>query len=149
MIRRHVIPEGLRVLPDGSWRVGDQPVTHARSLRYFKQRLVFEAGGAFVADGAKRVAIVMEGPPFQVDSMTFDADKKEARVRLDDGSEETLPEAVVAMNPDTGRFECMVKAGQARAALSAAAHDTLLERLEEEGGDFFVPLGDRRCRVLP
>ena len=149
MIRRHVIPEGLRVLPDGSWRVGDQPVTNARSLRYFKQRLVFEADGSFVADGTKRTPIAIEGPPFQVESMTFDADKKETRVRLDDGSEETLPEAVVAMNPDTGQFECMVKAGRARAALSAAAHDPLLERLEEDGGDFFVPLGDGRCRVLP
>ena len=149
MIRRHVIPEGLRVLPDGSWRVGDQPVTHARSLRYFKQRLVFEPDGTFVADGAKRTPITIEGPPFQVESMTFDADKNEMRVRLDDGAEEALAEPAVAMNPDTGRFECLVKAARARAVLSPAAQDALLDRLEEDGGDFFVPLGGRRCRVMP
>ena len=149
MIRRQVIPEGLRVLPDGSWRVGDQAVTHARSLRYFKQRLVFEPEGPFLAEGTKRIPITIDGPPFQVETLTFDADKKEMSVHLDDASDETLPEAVVAMNPDTGRFECVVKGGKARAVLSPAAHDALLDRLEEDGGDFFVPFGDRRCRVLP
>jgi hypothetical protein len=55
----------------------------------------------------------------------------------------------VAMSPDTGRFECVVKAGQARAVLSPPAQDTLLDRLEEENGDFFVAVGSRRCRVVP
>jgi hypothetical protein len=129
--------------------VGEQPVSHARSLRYFKQRLVFDENGAFVVDGAKRMPIRVEGPPFQVESIAFDADRSEMRVRLDDGSEEALGEAVVAMSPDTGRFECVVKAGQARAVLSPPAQDTLLDRLEEENGDFFVAVGSRRCRVVP
>ena len=144
-----MIPEGLRVLPDGSWRVGDQPVTHARSLRYFKQRLVFDEGEAFLADGTKRIPIQIEGPPFHVETVTFDADKNEARVHLDDGSEEALPEPVIAMSPDTGRFECVVKGGRARAVLSQAAQDSLLDRVEEDGGDFYVSLGSRRCRVVP
>src|SRR5262245_30717199 len=81
LIRRTAIPEGLRVLPDGSWRVGDQAVAHARSLRYFKQRLTFEEGGAFVVDGAQRMPITIEGPPFQIESLTFDADKNELRAQ--------------------------------------------------------------------
>ena len=149
LIRRTVIPEGLRVLPDGSWRVGEQPVSHARSLRYFKQRLVFDEGGAFVVDGAKRMPIRVEGPPFQVEAVVFDADKSEVRVRLDDGSEEPLADPVVAMSPETGRFECVVKGGHARAVLSPAAQDGLLDRIEEEAGDFFVAVGGRRCRVVP
>jgi hypothetical protein len=149
LIRRHVIPEGLRVLPDGSWRVGDEGLTHARRLRYFKERLVFENGAAYVVDGARRTPITVEGPPFQVESTVFDAEKSEMRVRLDDGSEETLVEPVIAMNPDTGQFECVVKQGQTRAVLSRAAHDALLDQLEEDAGEFFVPLGSRRCRVVP
>ena len=149
MIRRHVIPEGLRVLPDGSWRVGDEPVTHARRLRYFKERLVFEEGSAFVADGAARAAVSVEGPPFQVESIVLDAEKSEMRVRLDDGTEEALAEPVVAMKPDTGQFECVVKGGRTRAVLSDSAHLLLLDRLEEENGEFFVPFGARRCRVVP
>jgi hypothetical protein len=139
----------LRVLPDGSWRVGEQPVSHARSLRYFKQRLVFDETGAFVVDGAKRMPIRVEGPPFQVESIVFDTDKAEMRIHLDDGSEEVLTDPVVAMSPETGRFECVVKAGQARAVLSPPAQDTLLDRLEEENGDFVVPFAGRRCRVVP
>lgn len=144
-----MIPEGLRVLPDGSWRVGDQPVTHARSLRYFKQRLTFEPEGVFVVDGARRVPITVEGPPLQVEAMTFDADKGETRVKLDDGTDEALADPVVVMNPDTGRFECAVKEGRARAVLCPPAQDSLLDRLEEAGGDFFVAVGERRCRVVP
>jgi hypothetical protein len=149
VIRRHVIPEGLRVLPDGSWRVGEEPVTHARRLRYFKERLVFEAGSAFVADGAARATVKLEGPPFQVESIILDAEKSEMRVRLDDGTEEALGDAVIAMNPDTGQFECVVKGGMTRGVLSPSAHVALLDQLEEENGEFFVPFGARRCRVVP
>jgi hypothetical protein len=149
VIRRHVIPDGLRVLPDGSWRVGDEPVTHARRLRYFKERLVFEDGNAFVADGSTRSPVAVEGPPFQVESFTLDAADGRLRVKLDDGSEEALAEPVVAMSPDTGQFECVVKAGKARAVLSPSAHLALLDRLEEENGEFFVPMGTARCRVVP
>lgn len=93
--------------------------------------------------------IRVEGPPFQVESITFDAENSEMKVRLDDASDETLTDPVVAMSPETGRFECAVKAGQARAVLSPAAQDSLLDRLEEQNGDFFVPIGSRRCRVVP
>jgi hypothetical protein len=144
-----VIPDGLRVLPDGSWRVGDEPVSHARSLRYFKERLVFEDGAAFVSDGTRRIPIAVEGPPFQVESITFDTERGEVRVRLDDGSDEALGEPMVAMNPETGQFQCVVKQGLTRAVLARTAHDALLDQLEEENGDFFVSLGSRRCRVVP
>jgi hypothetical protein len=40
------LPEGVRVLPDGTWCVGTLPVRHDRSLRYLKSRLVFDADGA-------------------------------------------------------------------------------------------------------
>jgi len=39
------IPEGLRVLPGGSWRIGDLPVAHEPSLAYLKRHLVFEDDG--------------------------------------------------------------------------------------------------------
>src|SRR5215208_5863866 len=42
--RRWQIPEGLRVLPDGSWRVGELQVLHPPTLRYLKAHLVEEAG---------------------------------------------------------------------------------------------------------
>ena len=110
---------------------------------------MFEDGAVFVADGPRRMPVVVEGPPFQVESMTFDAERGEVRVRMDDGSEEALGEPVVAMNPETGQFQCVVKKGLTRAVLSRAAHDALLDQLEEDGGDFFVSLGPRRCRVVP
>jgi hypothetical protein len=139
----------LRVLPDGSWRVGEAPVAHPRSLRYFKQRLSFEEAGAFIVDGAQRMPVILEGPPFLVELLTFDTDRGELRARLDDGTEERLDDPTIVMSRDTGLFECEVKGGRARAALSRAAHDAVLERLEEDGGEFFVPLGSRRCRVVP
>jgi hypothetical protein len=93
--------------------------------------------------------IRLEGPAFQVEGLAFDAEKHETRVRLDDGSEEVLVDAMITMNPETGRFECAVKSGRARAVLAQAAQDALLDRLEEDGGDFFVPVGAQRCRVMP
>jgi hypothetical protein len=149
MLKRQPIPEGVRVLPDGSWRVGDQAISHPRRLRYLKQRLAFEEGRAFLVDGAQRQALVLDGPPFQVDGLVFDAERGDVRVRLDDGTEESLAELVVRMNPETGHFECTVKDGRTRAVLSSVAHDALIDALEQEGGEFFVPLGARRCRVLP
>jgi hypothetical protein len=149
MLKRQSLPEGVRVLPDGSWRVGDQPISHPRRLRYLKERIAFEDGGTFLVDGAQRAAIVLDGPPFQVDAFVFDVDRGEVRVRLDDGTEESLAEAIVRMSPETGQFECTVKGGRVRAVLSNVAHDALLDAMEQEGGEFFVPLGARRCRVLP
>ncbi len=136
------------MLPDGSWRVGDLPVSHPRRLRFLKQRLAFENGGAFIVDGNERRPVAVEGPPFQVDAVVFDAEKGEVRVQLDDGTQEALRDPLIRMNPETGRFECNVKGGQALAVFSQVAHDTVLEQLEQDG-EFFIPLGGRRCRVVP
>jgi hypothetical protein len=149
MIRRQAIPDGLRVLPDGSWYAGELPIANSRRLKVLKQRLTFEEGGAFIVDGAQRKPLVLEGPPFHVDVVTFDEAKGEVRVRLDDGSEEVLSEPVIRMSRETGQLECEVKEGRTRAVFSAAAHDVLLEHLEQDGGDFFVLVGAKRCRVLP
>ena len=40
-----------------------------RRLRYLKSHLVFEDGGAFVVDGAQRMPVEVEGPPFEVVSL--------------------------------------------------------------------------------
>jgi hypothetical protein len=149
MIRRFAIPEGLRVLPDGSWRVGELPFAHPRQLKFLKQRLTFDGeGAAAIVDGDQRRTVAIEGPPFQIDAITFDAEKGEVRLQLDDGTEETLPDPVVRMNPDTGRFECAVKGGRTRAVFSQVAHDAVLDQLEQDG-EFYVPIGAQRCKVLP
>src|SRR5688572_17941502 len=65
-LRLWEVPEGLTVRPDGSWRVGEQHVIHPPTLRYLKSHLVFEEGAAFVVDGAQRMPIALDGPPFEV-----------------------------------------------------------------------------------
>jgi hypothetical protein len=149
MIGRYRIPEGLRVLSDGTWRAGDAAISQPRRLRYLKRNLLFDQEGAFLTDGDRRLPVALDGPPFQVESIVFDAEHGEVRVLLDDGSEERLSDAIVKMSPASGQFECAVKDGRARAMFSEAAHDTLLDLLEHQGEDFFVPLGAQRCRVVP
>ena len=51
---------------------------------------------------------------------------------LDDGSEESLTE--VGMDAVSGRFYCAVRGGRARAVLSRAAHQALIEHVEQEDG---------------
>jgi hypothetical protein len=138
------IPEGLHVLPDGSWRSGELPVVHGASLQYLKAHLVFEDEGAFIVDGGRKMPVALEGPPFEVTRLTLDPAGGQARVVLDDGSEETLAEGSLGMNEETGRFECAVRGGHARAAFSRAAHQTLLEHVIEEGGTFSLRVGARR-----
>jgi hypothetical protein len=146
-VRRHwPIPEGLRVLPDGSWQVGDQPVRHEPSLRYFKAHLSFDAAPAIV-DGAQRVPLSLEGPPFEVLRLVVDESQGECRVALDDGSEEILADNALAMSRATGRFECAVRGGRATALLSRAAHQALLEAAVEDAGAFFLEAGPRRLRI--
>ena len=48
------------------------------------------------------------------------------------------------MNEDTGRFECAVRGGRFQARLSRAAHQVLLDHVVEEGGAFFLSVGERR-----
>jgi hypothetical protein len=133
------VPEGVRVLKDGAWRVGGFPVVHQPSLRHLKSRLVFEDEGAFVVDGAQRVPVVVEGPPLEVLSVVLDAEHGEARVQLDDGSEEPLREAY--MVGDTGRLECPVRGGRARALFSRGAHQVVLDHFAEEDGRFYLQVG--------
>lgn len=137
------IPEGLRVEPDGTWKVGDLQVIHPPSLRYLKQHLVFEPDGVFVVDGAKRMPIRVDGPAFVVVSLVLDATRNRAVVVLDDGSDETVEDDAIGMGPGNGRFECTVRRGAARAILSRSAHQTLLEHVEDRGGSFALRVGDR------
>ena len=144
MPRTWTIPEGLRVLADGSWRVGELPVVHDRGLVYLKSHLVFENGGAFVVDGARRMPVVVEGPAFEATQLRLDFERGSASVILDDGTEESLTSTSLGMSEETGRFECAVRGGHARAAFSRAAHQTLLEHVIEEGGTFSLRVGARR-----
>ena len=139
------IPEGVRVLKDGGWRVGGFPVVHAPSLRHLKSRLVFEDDGAFVVEGSQRMPVVVEGPPLEVQSVVLDREQGEARVVLDDGSEEALVEA--NLNWETGRFECPVRGGRARALFSRGAHQLLLQHFTEEDGRFYLRVGARQVPI--
>lgn len=136
------VPEGVSVLPDGSWRVGGFPILHAPSLRLLKAHLVFDDEGAFIADGPNRLPVQIEGPAFEVVSLVLDAEKQEAQALPDDGSEETVTGATLTMNEETGRFECAARGGRAR-----AAHQVLLDNVEERDGAFFLRVGARRIPV--
>jgi hypothetical protein len=140
-------PEGLRVLPDGSWRVGDLPVVHDAGLRELKAHLTFDDDGAFLAAAGRRVRVVVEGPAFQVVSLVLDADRGSARAVLDDGSEEPLRDGSLQMSEETGRFECLVRGGRARATLSRSAHQALLEHAVEDGGSFYLTVGAARLLI--
>ena len=83
-------PEGIRVGPDGSWSVGEFRIVHLPSLRFLKARLVFEDEGAFLVEGDRRLPVAVEGPAFEVTELRLDAAAGEARVVLDDGSEEVV-----------------------------------------------------------
>jgi hypothetical protein len=141
------VPEGVRVTAEGSWTVGGLPIRHQPSLRVLKSQLRFEDEGAFLLDGKVRLPVQIEGPPFEVSSLRLDRRSGEARILLDDGSEEPLSE--VEMDRDTGRFVCRVRGGKARAVLSRAAHQTLLENVEQEGGHFYVAVGKSRLALRP
>jgi hypothetical protein len=142
------IPEGLRILPDGSWQVGDLPVAHPRTLRYLKRHLVFDDGHAFVVDGRQRIAIEVGGPAFVVTRLLVDHEESRAQAELDDGSYEAVGDGAIGMDARTGRFECVVKEGQARALLSRVAHQWLLDNIEEEhGGRFTLRAGGARLAI--
>jgi hypothetical protein len=138
------IPEGLRVLPDGSWHVGDFQVLHPPTLRYLKSHLVGEDEGPFVVDGVQRMPIDVQGPPFEVTKLVLEAEKETATAVLDDGSRETVEDTSLGMNEESGRFECAVRAGRFRARLSRAAHQMLLDNVVEDEGAFFLRVGARR-----
>ena len=141
------LPEGVRVLADGSWQVGGFPILHAASLRHLKSRLVFESDQAFIEDGDRRLVVEILGPPFEVTVLRLDRKEEQAFVGLDDGSEEAVDGGSLCMNAETGRFESKARNGLARAVFSRAAHQTLIDNLEEEGGAFFLRVGSRRIPV--
>jgi len=141
------LPEGLRVLPDGAWRVGGFPILHLPSLRLLKAHLFFDEDGAFIADGAQRMPVVIEGPPFEVVSLVLDREREEVRAVLDDGTEERLDGGSLGMNEETGRFECRVRGGRARAVFSRAAHQVLLDNAVQEGRVFHLRIGGRRIPI--
>jgi hypothetical protein len=140
-------PEGVRVLPDGGWRVGGFAIAHEPSLRYLKARLVFEEEGAFLVEGHERVPVLVEGPAYEVTALQIDEAAGEARVLLDDGSEEPVAADALSLSAETGRFECLVRRGLARAVLSRGAHQLLLSHVEEEEGLFVLRVGSRRIPI--
>ncbi|HVR70005.1 MAG TPA: hypothetical protein VMT87_04095 [Vicinamibacteria bacterium] len=147
MKRRWEIPQGLRVFPDGSWRVGDLHVIHPPSLRYLKSRLVHEESGDYIVEGEQRMAVEVRGPAFHAVSLVLEPGDEEARVVLDDGSVERIDDHDLGMNRDTGRFECRVRGGDFAALLARGPHQSLIEHVEEEGGRFYLRVGRRRIAV--
>ena len=141
------LPEGVRVLANGSWQVGGLPILHAASLRALKSQLVFEGNEAFIDDGQQRLSVEIDGPAFEVVALRLDAATGEARVALDDGSDDAVEADSLSMNPDSGRFESKARQGRARAVFSRAAHQTLIENLEQDGGTFFLRVGPRRLSI--
>lgn len=135
------------MLPDGSWRVGELPVGHGASLKYLKAHLVFEDDGAFVVAGSGRVRVSVQGPAFEAFALRVDVEGGEVAVLLDDGSEESVADDAIGMDPTSGRFECLVRGGRARALLSRPAHEALLVHAEEEAGCFFLRAGPRRIPI--
>ena len=133
--------------PDGSWQVGELPAVHEPTLRWLKQRLVFEDEGAFLVEGERRLPVAVDGPAFQVVELRLDAEAAEARVVLDDGSEEVLGHDTLGTDPNTGRVECLVRGGHARAAFSRSAHQALLPHVEESRGRFYLRVGSRRLAI--
>ncbi|HEU0094047.1 MAG TPA: hypothetical protein VFS78_18185 [Vicinamibacteria bacterium] len=146
-MRHWLIPEGLRVLPDGSWRVGDFQVLHPPTLRYLKAHLIDEGGAPFVADGEQRMPIQVEGPPFEVTTLVLDEAGGTATAVLDDASTELVRDASLGMDQETGRFECAVRGDRFRARLSRSAHQMLLDHVVEENGAFFLRVGPRRITL--
>lgn len=137
-------PEGVRVSPDGTWTVGEFRIVHLPSLRFLKAHLVFDDDGAFLVEGVRRLPVAVDGPAFEVVELRLDAEAGEARVVLDDGSEEAVGPDSLATDAETGRVECLARGGRARAAFSRAAHQALLEHVEEAQGGFCLRVG-RRC----
>lgn len=141
------VPEGVRVGPDGAWSVGEFRIVHAPSLRFLKERLVFEEAGAFVVQGDRRLPVTVEGPAFEVTELRLVPDSGEAHVVLDDGSEETLGPDSLAADMKTGRLECTTRGGRARAVFSRAAYQALAEHVEEVGGRYFLRVGHRLLSI--
>ena len=146
-MRWWTMPEGLSVAPDGTWRVGELPVQHATTLRWLKSRLVFDDDGAFVTDGRRRLPVRVEGPPFVVTRLRLEAASGSAYARLDDGSEEALGDRALSLDAATGAFDCAVRGGRTRARLSRAAHQQLLEAVDEQGDGFVLCVGPRRLAL--
>jgi hypothetical protein len=145
MSRFFRVPEGLRVGPDGAWTVGGLPIRHAPALRMLKASLRFEGDRAFLLDGPVKLPVQIEGPPFEVASLRLDERSGECCAVLDDGSEERLTD--VAMDEATGRFYCVVREGKTRAVLSRAAHQALIDHVEQEDGQFYLAVGPRRLAL--
>jgi hypothetical protein len=140
-------PEGVRVSPDGSWSVGEFRIVHLPSLRFLKARLVFEDEGAFLVEGERRLPVAIDGPAFEVVELRLDPEAAQARVVLDDGSEEVLGHDSLGTDPNTGRVECLVRGGHARAAFSRSAHQALLPHVEETRGRYYLRVGNRRLAI--
>ena len=127
--------------------MGEFRIVHLPSLRFLKERLVFEDEGAFLVEGERRLPVAVDGPAFQVVELRLDAEAAEARVVLDDGSEEVLGHDTLGTDPNTGRVECLVRGGHARAAFSRSAHQALLPHVEETRGRFYLRVGSRRLAI--
>jgi hypothetical protein len=138
-------PEGVRVAADGAWTVGGLPIRHAPALRELKSRLHFADEGAYLLDGRVHLPVALEGPPFEVVRLRLDPDRGEGYAVLDDGTEEPLQG--LGIDETTGRLCCVVREGQARAILSRAAHQALMELVEVEDQQWFVAIGLRRLPV--
>ncbi len=141
------IPQGVRVAPDGTWTVGEFRIVHAPSLRFLKERLVFDDSGAFLVQGDKRMPVVVAGPAFEVTELRLVPEAGEALAVLDDGSVEPLGPDSLTTDAATGRAECTARGGRARAVFSRAAHQALLQHVEEVGGRYFLRVGERRLPI--
>lgn len=134
----------IHVDRDGAWAWEGRPLVHEQILAYLKQNLERDADGAYwvAVDGA-RVKVEVADAPYVVEALLADP----PRIRLDDATEEPLPEPLVVREDADHRLHVRVKGGRERALLSRSAHQQVWAALSGDGDAPRLTLGARTVRL--
>lgn len=150
-IRIYQFPGGLRFSKDGHWYHDGSPVTHQGLASYLARNLAWsgEAQCWGIPSGGWFIPVEIEDTPFIV--LGIDLDLPEPAVQL---SDETIQE----FNPAGLRFgsddvpyvsikNSSAPGGKIEARFSRSAMQSLISRIEEKEGEFYLTVGAVPVRI--
>jgi len=133
---------------EGHWYHQGAEMIHREFIRLFYQNMELDSEGRYLINWANKLCYVeVADTAFVVMRVSYEGGSQDrpSRIELslsDDTKEALLPDSLFVGKENV--LYCKVKSGLFPARFNRAAYYQLAEYIEEEGGNFFLPLNGQK-----
>jgi len=146
-----IAPCLIQIDKEGRWfHKGVEMIRREFVQAFYQQMELDDAGQYIIFWGGKRCYVDVADTAFVVKRLSYLSEESDKRSRfvisLSDDTEEELTPDTLNLGKENVLY-CRVKGGNFPARFNRAAYYQLATHIEEEGGDFVLPINGRKFKI--